>query len=340
MRNSETNSRRPLSLGVRAFRILLSAGLLLWIFGTIPRAQLTDAFHTAGRHPLLLILGLLCTFLALLSGSVRWWLLLRSCGLPLRFPTACRYFFMGQFFNSFLPGACGGDVARALLIVKDFPDKRTESISTVLLDRGLGLFTQVMFVALILPFRMDSLTHQAVLIEAARRLPLLVAAVLLTAILLFRKNLFTHGRWMPTLERIPVVGSRLRRAYETAYALRTRPLTLIGSVLFSLLLMIGLCSSVFCFSLALESAASFIDCLTIFPIVTVLTAIPLTPGALGVREGLFKVLFSTAGVAPARAVLLSLATWLGGLFWSVFGGLLFAFSPTRITSAKWRDPAI
>lgn len=225
-------------------------------------------------------------------------------------------------------------MARALLVAKIFPNKRTEAASTVLMDRGLGLFTQVAFVTLILPFRMNTLTHQRVLIAATHKLPLVIAAILLAIVLLFRSNVFTQDGWIQKLERIPFAGPRLRRIYETAYLLRGHPLVLASSVGLSLLLMLGLSGSVYFFSLALESQASLIDCLTIFPIVTVLIAIPLTPGALGIREGLFKTLFTSAGVEPARAVLLSLATWLGGLFWSLFGGLLFALGPQRLKSLK------
>src|SRR5262249_30701297 len=42
----------------------------------------------------------------------RWYLLVRALDLPLTIRDALRYGFIGIFFNTFLPGAVGGDIIK------------------------------------------------------------------------------------------------------------------------------------------------------------------------------------------------------------------------------------
>ena len=74
---------------------------------------------------------------------------------------------------------------------------------------------------------------------------------------------------------------------------------------------------------ALEMPLAFTDLLAVFPIITVLAAVPLTPGSLGVRETLYVQLLHPFGILPGPALMLSLLGYLAATVWSLFGGLLF-----------------
>ena len=95
------------------------------------------------------------------------------------------------------------------------------------------------------------------------------------------------------------------------------------AVLLSVLNMSLLTLACLCLGLSLGVELRVRDYFTVFPVITVLSSLPLTPGGLGVREGLFVELLNTLGVSAAKALPLSLLTYLGGLAWSLLGGLVF-----------------
>ena len=78
---------------------------------------------------------------------------------------------------------------------------------------------------------------------------------------------------------------------------------------------------------ALDLSLRFADLLTVYPVITVLAAVPLTPGSLGVRETLYVQLLHPLGIPPGPALLLSLLGYLAATAWSLFGGLLFLLRP-------------
>jgi uncharacterized membrane protein YbhN (UPF0104 family) len=56
---------------------------------------------------------------------------------------------LGLFGNTFLPGSVGGDFFKAYFLAKDSPGQRTAAVSTVLMDRGFGLFGLILFAAVL-----------------------------------------------------------------------------------------------------------------------------------------------------------------------------------------------
>jgi uncharacterized membrane protein YbhN (UPF0104 family) len=64
----------------------------------------------------------------------------------------------------------------------------------------------------------------------------------------------------------------------------------------------------------------------IVPMVVCISALPITPSGLGVRENLYVWLLSSSAlqVAPTQALSLSLLAYAGSLVWSLIGGLVYA----------------
>ena len=79
---------------------------------------------------------------------VRWWVLVRAQDLPFTLGNAFRLGLIGLFWNTFLPGAVGGDAVKAYYLARE-QDRRTVAVSTVLLDRAIGLWALFWLVALL-----------------------------------------------------------------------------------------------------------------------------------------------------------------------------------------------
>ena len=63
-------------------------------------------------------LGALLFFIFIVAINSRWWFLLRANGLGVRFIEAQKFGWIGLFFNNVMPGATGGDVVKAVYIVR------------------------------------------------------------------------------------------------------------------------------------------------------------------------------------------------------------------------------
>ena len=99
-------------------------------------------------HPGPLLLAALIASIGLIITFLRWHLLVRAVGLPFRRYNAIRLGLVGYYFNTFLPGSIGGDIIKAYAIAKE-QSRQTVAVATVLIDRIIGLWALVWFVAII-----------------------------------------------------------------------------------------------------------------------------------------------------------------------------------------------
>lgn len=95
-----------------------------------------------------LLLAIAITVLSILLTFVRWWVLVRAQELPFTLGNAFRLGLIGLFWNTFLPGAVGGDAVKAFYLARE-QDRRTVAVSTVLLDRAIGLWALFWLVAIL-----------------------------------------------------------------------------------------------------------------------------------------------------------------------------------------------
>ena len=319
-------------------RVVLAAGILCWLISKLPLRSLMQVLGESIQQWPWWLAALAATFLGLLAGAARWHIILHTQQFPLSRATVFRLFFIGQFFNSFLPGGCGGDLARAYYAARLCAREKTRAASTVLVDRGIGLLTTLFFGCLMIVGRPRLfLSSTPLLLSAAVMLGSACGAAALLLLVLWR-NPFTTAPFFQRLEKSQI-GGLLKKVYEVAYYYRARPRILLLCIGCSLLNLFFLTMACFCFAKSLLLSMPLSGYFTMFPIITVLTAIPLTPGALGVREGLFANLFSTLGAATFRTIPLSLLVYSGGLFWSLFGGLLYILQPKHQRLGTMPPPA-
>ncbi len=278
-------------------------------------------------HPGWIAAATALTFAGLWIGAVRWHVLLRTLALPSPFARAFRGYFIGQFFNAFLFGACGGDLARALFAAHDHPEKRAEAVTSVFLDRAIGLVVTLFFGCLLLLPRLREFTLHPGTRPALALMGLFLAGTLAFWVLLFTHNLFDRWPWLQRLQHRGRIGPLLRRAYEALFLFRRHLRHLFWPTLLSLANLLLLAAATAALARALEIPLAFSNLLVVFPVITVLAAVPLTPGSLGVRETLYIQLLAPFGIASGSALLLSLLGFFVATLWSLFGGLLFLLRP-------------
>jgi glycosyltransferase 2 family protein len=92
----------------------------------------------------LLVGAWLCGTAAVALTFLRWWLLVRALGIPLRLSDSIRISFWGYLFNLAPLGIVGGDVVKTVVLDRHYPKNRAKALASVIVDRVIGLY--VLFV--------------------------------------------------------------------------------------------------------------------------------------------------------------------------------------------------
>lgn len=309
-------------------KITIATVVLGYLLKKVGFAQMGDTLRaTIDRWPWLLAGFALC-LPPLLGCMARWKSILEAQSMHLRWRTVNSIFFIGLFFNSFMIGPTGGDVIKALYTARETNQRKTEAVTTIFIDRIIGLLVIALLVATMILLRW----HYFMEHEASRPFvwPALIACALLLGggLIAFSIHLFEVFPWLRVLNRIPFVGKVMEtaeRVYNAFYICRRNPKLLLKVVLQSLMIQLLFVAATWCVGQCLSLRVPFIDYLTFGPLIGLVSAIPITPGGLGIREGASKLLWSAAGVDADKAILLAFIPYVFLVIWGLPGGLLFLF---------------
>ncbi|MBM3974950.1 MAG: flippase-like domain-containing protein [Planctomycetes bacterium] len=304
--------------------------------------EVAPGFLTYWRSldPLLFGLGAFCYFLTALIAGARWWWLLRVNGTGVSLLETLRFTWIGIFFNTVMPGNTGGDVVKALYIMKRCPGHRVPVLVSVIVDRVLGLGSLAILAAVAVLFALDDFGDLAVWIW------LVIAGVGLLGGVAFSKRLRQLVRLKWLLDRLPPrIGGVLRLVDQAVFSYREHKVVIAMSLLVGVVNHVISVGSVVLIGHALGVGMPTFKYFVIVPVINILSAIPIAPNAWGFGEALYKGLFSmygtehVVGVAPVaaaatmgtRGVALSVLYRLHLTFWSLLGGVLLLFEKDRVT---------
>lgn len=292
--------------------------------------------------PLLFGLGAFCYFLTALIAGTRWWWLLRVNGTDVSLRETLRFTWIGIFFNTVVPGATGGDLIKALYIMKRCPGHRVQVLVSVIVDRVLGLGSLAMLGAVVVLFALDRFSDLALAIWGV------IGGVGMLGLIAFSKRLRQLVRLKWLLERLPHrLGHILKLVDQAVFFYRDHKWVIAASLLAGVGNHVVSVLSVVFIGQALGVGMPTFEYFVLIPVINIVTALPIGPNGWGVGETLYKYLFGTYGAAqlagvPAavatetmgtRGVALSVLYRLHLTFWSMLGGLFVLFEKDRVTRA-------
>jgi len=303
-------------------QILITVGLLWWIFRNPEQnQQILDALSRANL--LWFVPGIAAIGAALLLQTQRWVILLGVQAIHISRWRAFRIMLAGMFFNLFLFGATGGDVIKMFFIMREAPEKKAGALLSVFIDRVVGVLAlAAVSVAVILPRFTSLWSHEQT------RAGILTVALILGGSLAFiglawvvdRLNLTSKlPPWLPMHGKIAEAASAFSQYGKSGRAVGAAFLLSIPAHL--------LIFSTFYFGArAFNSDLSLLSICCVMPIVQTVTALPISLGGAGLREGLFQtILGSLYGTPRAIATVISLSGFLMTVFWSLVGGVFYIF---------------
>jgi uncharacterized protein (TIRG00374 family) len=297
---------------------------------------------TALRHidPTALFLSLICMGMTILLGVIRWWMVLKIQGLPLSLGRAAEISLVAHFFNSFLWGSTGGDLFKAYYAARETHHKKTEAVVTVLVDRLLGLFAMLLFACvLMLP--------NWKLLCSDRRLAALAWFILFMMLVCGGGVVvsFWGGvsrRWPNArlwVRKLPK-ADLLERALDASRQFGKEPFFIARMLGISMILNLFCVFQVMALAWGMNLRIDPMASLIVVPMIVCVSALPMSPGGLGVRENLYVVMLgvSRINVDATAALSVSLLAYAGSLFWSILGGIVYVTRKERDHLSQITDP--
>lgn len=299
-------------------KLAVAAALLLWLVKT-DRINI-DSLGAAIADPLFFV-GLAFLALSLLLQIVRWRWLLIIQGLRVSPLNVARWTLIGEFFALALPGGAGTELARGYFVLRASPGAKTAALSTVLVDRALGLLALLILGAVAGLNVMASGQESGRLIEWLSAVAIFGGTAGLIGLVALRWPAFQAALAWITPKRF----SKQVQTVIEAYGGQLR--TLSGCLLLSILSQLPLMA---CFMVAAEMLQIQLSWEMVFltvPFVIVANTLPFTPAGIGVGEAATALIFADFGILEGATLMLTVRLWL--LTIQLVGGATYVLRPRQ-----------
>ena len=311
------SSLRPLL--VFAGKLLISSVLIWFVLSRLSLTEITAAM----THPRwgLLVAAFAVYGISALGGALQWAWILRAGGIRVSRRRILRVYFIGLFFNNFLPANIGGD-AWKIVDLGGQEGRRLGVFCATLLDRLIGLGAlSLAAVLVLLGTALGGVPLPGVTLVM---IPVLLILMLVLVVLLSRRlggwgvSLLTRvglGRLAAPLERVtgelglyrPQVGL-LQRVF--LFSMGVQSLRMATHILVALGLGYVL------------DGSQILQLLVLVPVLAVSLTLPVTINGIGLRESVSASLLTWSGLAGPQAVAMEVAAYLVQVFFSLSGGIL------------------
>jgi uncharacterized protein (TIRG00374 family) len=227
--------------------------------------------------------------------------------------------FAGNFFNFAMPGGMtGGDVIKAYYVTR-FTQHKTEAVTTIFLDRVVGLIGLVLMSGTVV-----LLTHESSHFSQLK-LPLaaIVGGLVVSGAMVYSRRVRQALRLRQIVDRLPL-AAQLQRIGQATLAMRSHKLLVTSSLLITFALQGTCIVSATIMAWAIGMQGSFDYFFIYIAVGFLIAAVPISPPqAIGVMESFYVWCFTADGLNTAsQAFALAVAVRLIQLVWALPGVLV------------------
>ena len=307
-------------------KTVLSIGLIALLIARVDFTKVKN--YITGIN----LLPYLVAFLLIVAGTagstLKWKLLLKNAGIQRPFTTLLRFYYIGSFYNMFLPTTVGGDVIRTAMLGKESKEM-VRTASSVFAERLFGLHALLGVASVSFFLSYNLFTGKAVepilfcvfagfcLLTLLFFFPALITLATIPIRFVFRKIGFHKGETI-TIE--------VEAAVQDLWSDKKN---LFRSSLISLLFQLTLPLQAILVSTALRMDIPWQYFFAITPVSVLLTMIPISLNGIGVREWVAVFLYGSLGVDKDTIVTLSFMGFLLVTVNALIGGVVFLLNKKR-----------
>ncbi|MBI5562258.1 MAG: flippase-like domain-containing protein [Deltaproteobacteria bacterium] len=309
-----------------AIKIAISAVILWALFRNVDLALFYKT--AASVRPLSVVaVAFILIFTQSLS-TLRWSIILKK-DMDVGYLRLLSIYFIGMFFNNFLPTMVGGDLVKGYFLFKS-SGRGDVSFASIFMDRYSG-FTALMAVTSI------ALISGYPLI-AGTGLPFFFALVIggFVAGSLFLWISPLHNWVMRMLARIHFYGinKKIDTFYNVLMSYKGRKDILFKAFVCSLFVQCGVIAGYWFLGSELGLGVGAGYFFLFIPLTTAISMLPISLSGLGIREGAFVYLFTMVGASKEQALTLSLMWFAIMAIVSLIGGVEYLRMGGRRTDAE------
>lgn len=302
--------------------VVITATLLFIVLRRLDVTQLFSVLSSARIDRLLLALSIFGV--GLMFAAWRWHLMLRLGGNAIHPGATIRGVLIGHCSHTFLFGAAGGDVVKSGIYARWYGLKMSEVLAAAPLDRLIALVGAILFGSCMMMLGAFSGGFAKL---GGRELvwPIVWVVSLAVGVALVIGAIYRwRGTHIAALDRF---RSTLQDGGKELWADRS---TLAKSV--TAAFCVHACLSftmVVCLASVTQASISWLSVLWLFPVISLISGLPISVGGAGLREGSALLLLGMFQIPPEDAVAASLFTLGISFSWCFVGLALWHFGERR-----------
>ena len=301
-------------------RISISIGILVFLFEQVDLIKIIQIISLSKKA--ILTSACLLILLNYVFAFLRWKMLLFGLGLNFAQSFIFKSFCIGYFFNLFFPSTVGGDFMR-IMDLGLRTQKPRQVVASVILDRlsGYSAMIVIALLALLLGFRF--ITDRVVFFALG------IMSTLLAGILAILFNNFLFSKATKLLSFLGKIGKALSNLHFEIYNFRNQKRVILKNFVYSLIIQFTFSFSVYLISLSLGASIRPIYFFIFVPIISSISALPISVGGLGLREASSMYLFTNVGMQKETALAIALIVFLTIIFLGLSGGIIYVLTFSR-----------
>lgn len=310
-----------MKIALLIFKLTITATLCIWLFTRVDLQALQEGLARLGMLPI--VLGVMLHIVVVFLSASRWWILLQHTHTSIPFFRAFPSYYLGVFFNNFLPTGFGGDTVRVLhMRIHGVSMKSLVSASVV--DRSIGFATIfiVGMLGVIVTEELHISNHSKTILFG-----LFLGCLLAAGWLLSRRG----GQLIESLEkkyRHTRVRSWILDVLRTCYSYRTEKTRILLAIAITVTGYALVILTYYLLGSGLGLDISITTYIVTIPAIFLAASLPISIGGLGIREGTLVAMLVAAGADLHLAITLSLLYLI--VFWisTLPGALVPLFTRT------------
>ena len=311
-------------------KVLVSAGLLAFILRKI---SVTDLSKLVREVDAGWMSGAVLIFLASnVVGGYQWHVLLRASGVRIPVRRTIRFYFVGLFFNNFLPASVGGDAIKVYDVSK-IGSSVSQVVAVTLLDRIIGIFSLCLLAVLSVLALAES--HPTVTLWPYSIV--FLACMTPALAIYFFKPLSRSIRWLVRILLPPSWGAKGSSILDHLGKFKSKKTLILGLMLLSVVIqaMRVVTHVMVAVSLGVRIDPVIVGLFFVFvPLLSLAMIPPITINGLGIREGLGIVLLAQAGIGQTDAFAIEFLTYVVSVVISLLGLAFFVGRHPQKTVAR------
>ena len=306
-------------------RIAVTAGILLFIFSKLEISKSFSIILSSNITDLIFaaIFMLILSFII----SLRWHQILKVYGLSISLFKAFRIYMIAFFFNNFLPSTVGMDFIRGAYVDTD-KKKIADVISTIILERWIGLLGIIIYVTIIplIFFRIIDVQYFYYVSGGGGLISIIfVIAIWNERVYSILSRFIAKITWLH-------LGEKANNLYSSLRTMRKHPQMFFTNLILSISIQLLFVLANYFIVRSQMLDITFLDLLIYVPLISIISMIPVTINGIGLRDWAYITFFGIG--MKEQAFSLSITFFILITLVSLIGGIMFIFEKKQIKEKK------